>query len=328
MNVSVARKGSAMAPAISVACQNGRSLAARWADRPSDEELLARYRDFRSQEAFTALVNRHGLKVIRLCQRIVGNLTDAEDVAQTVFLLLARRPELVRSSVRGWLHEMARGRAINELRCRRRRANREERVAGRSNQTPVDGIDLREEVGVALKQLHTRLRQAVVLRYVEGRSLSEAAQAAGCPPGTMGRRSQEGLRLLRSILTRRGAAVVSAVLAALTAHAKLGVAAVVVVTAIGLSLPPLLEKAPEASQTQPLPSTGIVKVQGLNLPYRCIIGRPGPRVYYQVDVPAQGGGTLPFTIGVDPGLSPAEVQAVLQERANLLLGSLTIPIPN
>jgi RNA polymerase sigma factor (sigma-70 family) len=214
---------------------------------PTDEELLARFRATGAQAAFAALVERHGMMVIRVCRRILGNAADAEDVAQAVFLLLARQPEAVRTRLAGWLYETARSRALNALRSRRRRAHREELAAARPASTLDDSSsDLGEELEVALNQLRTRLRQAVVLRYVEGRSLADAAQAAGCPPGTLGRRSMEGLRQLRSILRRRVAGAVTALLALIGAHTKLAVAAVVIVTGLGLTLlPPKTNQAPD-----------------------------------------------------------------------------------
>jgi RNA polymerase sigma factor (sigma-70 family) len=240
-------------PVLSAApCRSVRTLEVPYRSRPelSDEELLAKYRGERSQEAFSALVDRHGLMVIRLCRRILGNAADAEDVAQAVFLLLAHRPELVRKSVAGWLCETAKSRAINELRSKRRRLHREERAACRAATHPDHSAsDMREELGSALSQLRTRIRQAVVLRYVEGRSVAEAAQAVGCPPGTIGRRSMEGLRQLRSILSRRAAAAVTCLLAAFTTHTKLGIAAVVVATGVALTAPSLLRQQPAGNVT-------------------------------------------------------------------------------
>jgi DNA-directed RNA polymerase specialized sigma24 family protein len=45
--------------------------------------------------------------------------------------------------------------------------------------------------------LPTRLRQAVVLRYLEGLDQREAARRLGCPQGTLATRTREGLRRLR-----------------------------------------------------------------------------------------------------------------------------------
>lgn len=56
------------------------------------------------------------------------------------------------------------------------------------------------ELDQALMRLPSALREAVALRHLEGRSQEDAAQAAGCPQGTLAWRAMEGLNRLRAIL--------------------------------------------------------------------------------------------------------------------------------
>jgi RNA polymerase sigma factor (sigma-70 family) len=174
----------------------------------ADHDLLKSYGATRSPDAFAQLVARHRAMVYRSCLRLLGNAHDAEDAAQAVFLILAQRPGLVRRSLAGWLHEAARGIAIDLLRSRASRVRREEEAARMrpSEPTPNEG-QLREELDTALAGLPNRLREAVVLRYLEGRSQEEAARVADCPQGTIARRSSEGLNRLRTLLARRGVVV-------------------------------------------------------------------------------------------------------------------------
>src|SRR5262245_12702553 len=113
----------------------------------SDGELLAEYRARRAAEAFAQVVTRHRAMVFRTCLRILGNQHDAEDAAQAVFLVLARRPDLlVRGTLAGWLHLVARRAAIDLLRSRTQRARREAEVAQVQSIRPVSDQDqLREE---------------------------------------------------------------------------------------------------------------------------------------------------------------------------------------
>ena len=56
-----------------------------------DAELLRRYADTRSEPAFAALVERHlGLVYAAALRRLNGDTHRATDVAQTVFIALAR----------------------------------------------------------------------------------------------------------------------------------------------------------------------------------------------------------------------------------------------
>jgi len=191
----------------------------------ADEELLGRYRRSRSPEDLAEISSRHRPMVFRTCLRMVGNAHDAEDATQSVFLALAQRPRIVRLSLVGGLHELARAAASELFRSRRRRARREQEATRRGPLLgrlgwapgPTDRDELREELDVALGQLPDTLKQAVILRYVEGYSQQEAARRAGCTAVTMGWRSMKGLEKLRKILGRRGVGTAGGALVALLA---------------------------------------------------------------------------------------------------------------
>jgi RNA polymerase sigma factor (sigma-70 family) len=167
----------------------------------SDAELLASYQASRSDEAFAALLARHGPWVLRLCRRRLGRHEDTEDVCQAVFLALARHPERVQQSLGGWLY-CAACRAVKDWqRATARRALRLHEVAVATQPVRSYPTDkLHEEVDLALGRLPTRLRQAVVLRYLEGLNQREAAQRLGCPQGTLATRAREGLVRLRALV--------------------------------------------------------------------------------------------------------------------------------
>src|SRR5258708_6666753 len=57
----------------------------------SDRDLLARFAQERDEYAYTTLVRRHGPMVLRVCQRLLANERDAEDVCQATFLVLAAK---------------------------------------------------------------------------------------------------------------------------------------------------------------------------------------------------------------------------------------------
>jgi RNA polymerase sigma factor (sigma-70 family) len=180
---------------------------------PSDQELVAEYAATRSPALFNRIVERHGPMVLQTSLRLVGNWHDAEDVTQAVFLLLAQRAGSVKSTLGGWLHKVARDVAIEVLRARASRARREEEAVRRQAMPdPATERELREELDVALVRLPDRVREAVVLRYLEGRGQEEAARITGCDNGTLSRRCTQGLNRLGAMLGRRGAPVAPAVL--------------------------------------------------------------------------------------------------------------------
>jgi RNA polymerase sigma factor (sigma-70 family) len=188
----------------------------------SDAELI-RSHLAGDASAFEALANRHAPMVYRACLRLLADAHEAEDATQAVFVILMRKASRFRKSgdLSAWLHGISRRVASESRRAGARRKRREEEGAmlkaassggGLSNEERVAALgSLDREVGA----LPTKERQAVVLRYLEGCSLSQAAKIADCPEGTMGRRAHDGLARLRSRLGERGATLGTPALAAL-----------------------------------------------------------------------------------------------------------------
>ena len=87
----------------------------------TDDALLAAFMATGDQAAFAEIASRHGAMVFRTCLHRLGNVHDAEDAAQAVFLQLAQTPGRARGSLGGWLHKVAGDTAVTLLRARARR---------------------------------------------------------------------------------------------------------------------------------------------------------------------------------------------------------------
>ena len=94
----------------------------------SDEELLGQFVAWRgedAEDAFAAVVGRHGPMVLRVCRRILTDSHDADDAFQVTFLVLARKARSIarREQLANWLYGVA-VRTANEVRksAARRRA--------------------------------------------------------------------------------------------------------------------------------------------------------------------------------------------------------------
>lgn len=186
-----------------------RSLAARPDPSASDAELLRRFLTQREEDAFAALVHRHGTMVLRVARRVLGNDADAEDVFQATFLLLSRRAAAIRKreAVAGWLHGVAHRLALSARTKRMRRQEREWQAAEtRPTETPTTAAwsELEETLHEALAQLPEKYRTPLVCCYLEGRTQEEAARQLGTPLGTVRSWLARGREMLRKRLLRRG----------------------------------------------------------------------------------------------------------------------------
>jgi RND family efflux transporter MFP subunit len=178
----------------------------------SDAQLLERFASSRDEAAFELLVWRHSALVLGTCRRVLRDDHDAEDALQATFLALARKAGQIckREAVAGWLHKVAL-RAALTARARRLRRNTRERsidaaagIAMPVNRTAGEATDLREILDVEVNRLPDRFRAPVVLCYLEGKSVDEAAMQIGCPRGTVASRLARARERLRSRLDGRG----------------------------------------------------------------------------------------------------------------------------
>src|SRR5262249_39643719 len=173
----------------------------------SDAELLLNYQADRSNGNFNPIVQRHGPMVLYTCLRRLGNMHDAEDAAQETFAVLSRKAGEITGSLSGWLHAVALHTANQIVRTRVRPVRREKELATMKRNIAIADVaesDWKEEIDAAMVELPDDLREAVILRYLEGLKHEEVASRTGCPVSTTAWRSDQGLNRLRSILARRG----------------------------------------------------------------------------------------------------------------------------
>jgi RNA polymerase sigma-70 factor (ECF subfamily) len=143
-------------------------------------------------EAFGALFDRYHAPVYRYVVARVGRPSDAEDLAQLVFVkALEALPRYEARGVPfgGWLFRLARNVVIDHIRTRRDHAPLDlivERSTG--TEGPDELAVLRQEmdsVAAALHRLTPEQREAIELRFFAGLSAKEAAVAMGRQEGTI-----------------------------------------------------------------------------------------------------------------------------------------------
>jgi RNA polymerase sigma factor (sigma-70 family) len=185
-----------------------------------DHELLREYAQARSQSAFGELVGRHLAMVYSAACRMVGDAHLAEDVAQGVFAVLARKAATLDASqaVGGWLYNTTRHLATRTNRAERRRREREQAAAAmHCLETPDDPNRILEHLEPALAELEEADRDALVLRYFEDRSLREMGRDLAISEDAARMRVNRALERLRTVFARQGITVSSALLATVLA---------------------------------------------------------------------------------------------------------------
>ena len=193
-------------------------------DAPADRHLLARFAGGQDEDAFAALVARHGPMVLGVCRRVLADRHAAEDAFQATFLVLARRAGSVRRPelLGNWLYGVA-YRAASRARVEAaKRRSREQAAPARPSPDPLAEITARELVEVFDRELHRlpdACRAALVACYLGDRTRDEAAAELGWSLATLKRRLERGRALLRARLARRGLAPALALFPAVFAPA-------------------------------------------------------------------------------------------------------------
>ncbi|HZY87433.1 MAG TPA: sigma-70 family RNA polymerase sigma factor [Gemmataceae bacterium] len=194
-----------------------RAVAAPAGGALSDAQLLERFTTARDEAAFETLLWRHGPMVLGTCRRVLRHPQDAEDAFQATFLVLARKAGAIgkRESVGSWLYKVA-YRAALRARARAARQPRSGAAwpepAAPEARRPAD--DLRPVLDAELNRLPEKYRAPLVLHYLEGKTVEQAARELGCPSGTLASRLARGRELLRDRLARRGVALTAALFGA------------------------------------------------------------------------------------------------------------------
>lgn len=182
-------------------------------DRRPDVELLECYARGGDEDAFTALVRRHGALVFGVARRQLSDLHRVEDVFQATFLALARSAgRLTREhSLTNWLYTVAlrQARKAKVRDARRAAFDRERTVPESASCDPLEELSGRELVSLIdeeLERLPETFRLPILLCCVEGLSREEAAERLGWSPGSVKGRLERGRRCLADRLGKKGLA--------------------------------------------------------------------------------------------------------------------------
>jgi len=171
---------------------------------PTDEELLAHFRENDDALAFESLVRRYESELFSYLRRYLGNAEMAEDVFQATFLQVHLKKDQFEEGrrFRPWLYTIATNQAIDAQRRnkRHRMVSLDHRTGGeddvgtlvemlsgsdRTADEKMEDEEAREWVRTAVGDLPETLRTALLLVYHQGMKYREAADVLGIPVGTV-----------------------------------------------------------------------------------------------------------------------------------------------
>jgi RNA polymerase sigma-70 factor (ECF subfamily) len=181
--------------------------------RPKDpEELVAAMAAGDSGRALSAFYAQYSSTVLALLTKMLGSPAEAEELLQEVFVELWRRAsqfDSSRGSVIAWVVTVARSRALDALRARKRRHG--DRQFQYSEGDGLMTERKRPDVMVSSTRWHQALRQAfqrlnaeqravLELSYFQGMSHGQIAETLKLPVGTVKSRILAGMRAMRTML--------------------------------------------------------------------------------------------------------------------------------
>lgn len=154
------------------------------------------------KRAFELLVSKYQRRILRLLGRILHNQSDVEDIAQETFLKAYRALPKFRneSAFYTWLYRIAVNTARNHISSKHNQVFVSDQIEskdgetfslldnltdGETPETLMHSREIIEALQTALDELPEQLRQAIVLRELEGLSYEEIAATMDCPVGTV-----------------------------------------------------------------------------------------------------------------------------------------------
>jgi RNA polymerase sigma-70 factor, ECF subfamily len=158
-------------------------------------------------EAFREMVSEMERPLLYFATKLLGDEDGALDVLQKTWLRAFRMVRQLEEPqhLRAWLYQIVRGLAVDALRKRASVQRLEQEYAEQqpeAGEEPTFDHDDAAAVHRALDELEPRLREVLLLHFLEDLPIAEVATIVGCPEGTVKSRMHHGKRLLRTLLRK------------------------------------------------------------------------------------------------------------------------------
>lgn len=175
-----------------------------------DAELLERFRAGANDQAFEAILQRHGDMVYSAALRQVFDPHTAADVTSAVFTALARKAASLPTSIvlAAWLHRATRLAALKAVRARARRQHYEQEAARmqewtREQDREASWEEIAPLLDEGLSRLATKDHEAIILRFFENQTYADIARRVGATEEGARKRVNRAIEKLRRFFAHR-----------------------------------------------------------------------------------------------------------------------------
>ena len=186
--------------------------AAETETKETTDYALAQKASTGDMQAFEQLYQRHNRRVYSLCLRMTQNVSEAEDLAQEVFIQLFRKIGSFRgeSAFTTWLHRLTVNQVLMHFRKRSVRDEKtteegetpEQIVKGTENPNAMPVVD-RIALDKAIGQLPPGYKMVFTLHDIEGHEHEEIARMLGVSVGTSKSQLHKARMKLRGLLRQQ-----------------------------------------------------------------------------------------------------------------------------
>ena len=167
----------------------------------SDENLVAASREG-DKSAYAQLVEKYYKRIFLICLGIVGNVHDAEDVAQETILKGFVEISRLREGSRfgPWIIKIARSLCINFV----RRNQRVRRILEKKEVRSEDKTGPNDSLQRAIEKLPMEIRLPLVMYYFDGQSVQKVANNLDMSTSAVYSKLRSGIKELHRLLAEQG----------------------------------------------------------------------------------------------------------------------------
>ncbi len=176
--------------------------------------LLCRFYEENDEKALSDFFAIFQKVIFRVSFRVLGNLADAEDITQKIFLLIIRKTSVCKaayedddSKVKSWLLTITYNACKMQYNANKRKTKREKTLENRieeyeedTHETKKTESDILEKVNSAIFELPEKYRVPIIMRYQQEMSMQEISRILAFPQTTIRSILSRGISQLRGKL--------------------------------------------------------------------------------------------------------------------------------